>query len=70
MNAETTGPADLLATCFVEEAGWTPQVRISRSNAGDEAQVELLADVTNDTDLDWEAVACASTNAPLVRTTC
>ena len=57
VNAETAGPADLLATCFVEEAGWTPQVRISRSNAGDEAQVELLADVTNDTDLDWEAVA-------------
>lgn len=32
-------------------------MRISRSSAGDDAQVELLADITNDTEHDWEAVA-------------
>ncbi|MEE2680800.1 MAG: DUF4139 domain-containing protein [Planctomycetota bacterium] len=56
VDTENAGSVDLLATCFVEQAGWTPEVRITRTQARPEVQVELLADVTNDTNLDWKDV--------------
>ena len=56
VDAEVAGPARLLATSFIEEAGWTPQLRIARSSTGENAQIALLADVTNGTTQDWDDI--------------
>ena len=56
VDAEVAGPVRLLATSFIETAGWTPEVRIARSSTVDNAQVSLLANVTNATTQDWREI--------------
>ena len=57
VESKASGMVQLLATSFLEAAGWTPQLRITRSNATELAEVTVLANVTNDTSRDWQEIA-------------
>ena len=56
VEADSEGPAELIASRFLEDAGWSQELSITRDSDGVTAEVSLLARIRNDTTRDWNEV--------------